>query len=55
MRDYTLRHTQCGAIWEASYGTSPEMLICIKCGEEVRTIYEPIIEMVNARKKKTNE
>lgn len=55
MREYILRHTKCGAVWDASYNVSPEMMVCSKCGEEVRTIYDPIIEMVTLKKGEAND
>ena len=50
MQEYILRHTKCGAVWDASYNVSPEMMVCIKCGENVKTRYVPVISVVTPNK-----
>lgn len=50
MKEYTLRHPKCGARWETAYEVSPKMLVCINCGENLPTLYDPLIYVVTIPK-----
>ena len=53
MKEYTLRHPKCGARWETAYEVSPKMLVCINCGENIQTRYEPLIYVVTTTKEES--